>query len=255
MIECKLVQPGLAVMTLNRPERRNALCIELLTQLCAAVHELAHSGTARVLILQGAGPVFSAGLDLAEAADRNLVEHSAQCVADALRLMRTTPLVTIAAARGGAYAGGAGLLAACDMAIGSQDLKIGFPEARRGLLPALICEVLRNKVREGDLRELFLAGNIIDADRAKQIGILQRVVETDRLMTEATELAMDVLAGGPETIVATKHLLNAAFPHREDAHSSGEALKAHLAARQSPEAQEGLAAFLGKRHPRWIAKP
>ena len=96
----------------------------------------------RVVILRGAGPVFSAGLDLREAADSSLVERSAAAVSRALNLLRTSPLVMIAAVQGGAFAGGAGLMAACDIVIAAADAKIGFPEARRGLLPALICDVL-----------------------------------------------------------------------------------------------------------------
>ena len=145
------IRPQLALVTLNRPQRRNALCIQLLDELCIQVERMATDRTARVLILRGAGSVFSSGLDLSEASNPDLVQQSAESVSRALQLMRSTPIVTIAAAHGGAYAGGAGLMAACDIAVGSSDLKISFPEARRGLLPALICAVLSLKVREGDL--------------------------------------------------------------------------------------------------------
>ncbi len=137
-----------------------------------------------------------------------LVERSANGVEATLSLLRATPLITIAAVHGGAFAGGAGVMAACDMAVGSEDLRIGFPEARRGLLPALICDVLRPKVRESDLRELFLVGNTIDANRAMQIGLLQRVVPTLRVVGESLDLAKGILEGGPETIRLTKQLLN-----------------------------------------------
>ena len=93
----------------------------------------------------------------------------------------------IAAVQGGAFAGGAGLMAACDIVIAADDAKIGFPEVRRGLLPALICDVLMHKVREGDLRELFLAGEPIDATRAQQVGLVQRVVPAERLLDEALQ--------------------------------------------------------------------
>ena len=102
------------------------------------------------------------------------MQFSAECVARSLALLRSTPLITIAAAHGGAFAGGAGLMAACDIAIGTSDLKIGFPEARRGLLPALVCAVMSPKIREGDLRDLFLVGEPIDAVRAQQIGLLRK---------------------------------------------------------------------------------
>jgi len=244
-------RPGVAVLTLDRPERRNALSIGLLESLVAAVESLARGGTARVAILRAAGPVFSAGLDLAEAADPDLVERSARCVAAALAALRHAPLVTVAAVHGGAYAGGAGLMAACDLAVGTSDLVIGFPEARRGLLPALVCDVLRVKVREGDLADLFLVGDPIDALRAREIGLLQRIVPPERLLDEALAVAAGILAGGPATIVATKRLLRAAYD-RGPAEAAGEAaIAGHLAARRDPEATEGLRAFLEKRLPAW----
>ncbi len=245
--------PGLVLATLNRPERRNALCIELLESLCEQVENLAADTSNRVLILRGEGPVFCSGLDLAEASNPALVQRSAECVARALQLMRTTRLVTIAAAHGGAYAGGAGLMTACDIAIGTSDLQVGFPEAQRGLLPALICGVLSPKIREGDLRELFLVGHSIDACRAQQIGLLQRVVDREQLLNEAIQVASGVLSGGPRTIEATKALLNQAYTANAST-STQRMLEVHLGARHGAEAQEGLAAFVEKRKPNWIAK-
>ena len=244
---------GLAILTLNRPDRRNALCIALLDELCDQVESMANAGTARVLILNGAGPVFSAVLDLSEASQSHLIQQCAESLARSMQLMRDTEIITIAAAHGGAYAGGAGLMASCDLAIGSIDLKIGFPEARRGLLPALISAVLSPKVREGDLRELFLVGNTIDAVRAQQIGLLQRVVPMESLMQVAIEMADGVLAGGPETVKATKVLLNQAYVPNETV-SIQHMIELHLNARNGNEATEGLAAFLEKRSPNWNPK-
>ncbi len=251
IVTIQMLKPGLALATLNRPERRNALCIELLETLCDQVERLAAEKSTRVLILRGASPIFCSGLDLSEASNPELVQQSAKGIARALQLMRQTRLITIAAAHGGAYAGGAGLMASCDIAIGATDLQVGFPEAQRGLLPALICGVLSPKIREGDLRELFLVGNTIDASRSQQIGLLQRVVDRNDLLEESIKIALGVLAGGPETIEATKLLLNQAYIPN-DSISIQRMLDAHLGARQSPEAQEGLAAFIEKRRPNWI---
>lgn len=253
LIKLDQSRAGMVVLTLNRPEKRNALSIELLDQLCARVENLAAERTNRVLVLTGAGSVFSAGLDLLEASNPDLVQRSAGCVARALQLLRSTRLITIAAAHGGAFAGGAGLLAACDIAIGTSDLKIGFPEARRGLLPALVCATMSPKVREGDLRDLFLVGELIDAARAQQIGLLQRVVEPHRLIEHAVAVAKCILEGGPQTIEATKMLLNQAYQPVASV-SSEQMIDVHLGARQSPEASEGLAAFLEKRPPNWMAQ-
>lgn len=249
------IRPGVASVTLDRPERRNALSIKLLGSLVEAVDSLARDGTTRVMILRGNGPVFSAGLDLAEAARPDLVEASARGVAAALRAVRRPEIVSIAALHGGAYAGGAGLAAACDVAIGTADLKIGFPEARRGLLPALVCEVLRVKIRAGDLADLFLVGDPIDAVRAREIGFLQRVVPPENLLDEALAVAAGILAGGPETIRRTKALLAETYAGG-GGHAAGDddhAIRDHLAGRRSAEADEGLRAFLEKRPPVWGA--
>ncbi|MBX3420659.1 MAG: enoyl-CoA hydratase/isomerase family protein [Pirellulaceae bacterium] len=241
------------MVTLNRPERRNALSIALMTQLIAQLEALAEDGQTRVVILRGAGPVFCAGLDLAEAQDRDLVGQSARCVAQTLSTLRYSSLVTIAALQGGAYAGGAGVIAACDMAVGTTDCQIGFPEARRGLLPALISDVLRTKLREGDLSELFLVGEPITAQRAHAIGLLQRIVEPSQLLSEAQRLAAGVLAGGPQTIRDTKKLLHHCYGHHApQADQASSSIDEHLKARFSAEAAEGLQAFLDKRPPAWM---
>ena len=244
---------GVVVLSFNRPERRNALSIAMMRSLIEILKTLSEQREARVVILRGAGPVFCAGLDLAEASNGDLVEESAQCVANTLHALRYSPIVTIALVHGGAYAGGAGVVAACDMAIGATDLQIGFPEARRGLLPALITDVLQTKVREGDLAELFLVGNPIDAHRAQQIGLFQRIVPTEKLFDLAMDLAQGILAGGPQTIIDTKILMHRAFDsHKHKKHEDHSSIQDHLKARNSPEAREGLRAFLEKRPPSWI---
>lgn len=243
-------EPGVAVLTLNRPDRRNALSIELMDRLIATLEQLAASDDARVAILRGAGPVFCAGLDLREAVDANLAARSAHAVADILRTVMETPLVTIAAVHGGAFAGGGGLMAACDIVVAAEDARIGFPEARRGLLPALITETLRRKLREGDLRDLLLTGEPIDAQRAREIGLVQRLSRPGQELDAAMEIARSILSGGPHTIRDTKRMLNQtetlAGPQLTEA-----LLHWHEAARRSPEAREGLAAFAEKRSPSW----
>lgn len=252
-VQVDIQQPGIALVTLNRPERRNALSIALMVQLIDHLEELAGDGQTRVVVLKGAGPVFSAGLDLAEAQDHALVRSSAECVAKTLSSLRYTSLVTIAALHGGAYAGGAGVVSACDMAVAASDSQIGFPEARRGLLPALISDYLRTKIREGDLAELFLVGEPISAQRAQAIGLVQRVVAPEELLPEAVRLAQGILAGGPQTIRDTKHLLHHAYGHaRLPDEQSNFSIDEHLKARFSAEATEGLRAFLEKRPPEWM---
>lgn len=243
-------EPGVAVMTLNRPRCRNALSLELMETMISALERLAAGGEARVVILRGAGPVFCAGLDLREASDASLTTKSANAVAAMLKAVNDAPLIAIAAVHGGAFAGGGGLMAACDIVVAAEDAKIGFPEARRGLLPALITEVLRRKLGEGDLRDLLLTGDPIDAPRAQQIGLVQRVVRPGQELETALTVARSILEGGPQTIRDTKQMLN------ETASLSGAPLTEslrhwHEQARRSGEAQEGLAAFVEKRPPSW----
>ena len=250
LIRVEPLTPGASAVVLNRAERRNALSIDLLDQFCAAINGLEQDRDQRVIVLRGDGPVFCAGLDLSEARDDSLVERSASGVAEALRRLRETSLVSIAAVQGGAYAGGAGLMAACDIVVAADDARIGFPEARRGLLPALISEPLKNRVREGDLRYLLLTGDIVTASEAHHAGLVQRVVPSEGLMGEAERIAGLILEGGPETIRRTKGLLNQMYA--PPAYVAGDAMsKVHLSARRSDEAREGLAAFIEKRAPWW----
>ncbi|HEX2475071.1 MAG TPA: enoyl-CoA hydratase/isomerase family protein [Lacipirellulaceae bacterium] len=250
LVLVETVERGIVMVTLNRPERRNALSIDLLDQLYVAIEQLASDPAHRVVVLRGAGPVFSSGLDLREAADSALVERSAAAVSRALDLLRTTPLVMIAAVQGGAFAGGAGLMAACDIVIAAADAKFSFPEVRRGLLPALISNVLLHRVREGDLRELLLAGEAVDANRAREVGLVQRVVPAEQLMDEALRVANSIVSGGPQTIRQTKSLLNAMYSSTTSP-AGPDLVAMHLTARNSAEAREGLAAFAEKRKPNW----
>lgn len=240
--------PGVVSLMMNRPERRNALSVELLESLTAELERLDHNRGNRVCILRGASPVFTAGLDLHEALDESLINRSAEGIRQILDRIQETPLIMIAAVEGGAFGGGAGVMAACDIVIAADDAKIGFPEARHGLLPALICDVLRYRVREGDLRDLLLAGEPIDAARAQVVGLVQRIVPKEQLLDEALRVARLVSEGGPETIRLTKALLNKTFHHIGP---GSDYMQSHLVTRRSDEAREGLAAYGEKRKPSW----
>jgi enoyl-CoA hydratase/carnithine racemase len=239
-----------AILTLSRPERRNALSIQLMQSLCEALQSLAAEPQRRVVILRGAGPAFCAGLDLYEAAGIQRAEESAQWVARTFQALAASPLVSIAAAHGAAYAGGAGLLACCDLAVAADGLRIAFPEARRGLVPALAAVALRERLRGGDLAELLLLGEPIDAAQALGMGLVQRVVPGDCLLAEAQKLAALVLQGGPNAVRQTKLLLRETRG-TDPGQSFQRALEFHQRARLSDEAQEGLAAFREHRGPRW----
>jgi methylglutaconyl-CoA hydratase len=242
--------PRIATLTLNRPERRNALTLELLTQLCAAINVASDDSQARVVILRGAGAAFCTGLDLKEAADRSKVHATAQMVANALVAISQTRLVTIAAVHGAAVAGGAGIMSACDFVVAAEGTKIGYPEVRRGLVAGLVMTFLRRQVGDRKMRELLLGSELIDAERAKEIGLVNRVVARDDVMTEALKFAGSVLQGAPNVLSETKRLIDELWWHsvKEDVDI---ALKYHMQARESAEAHEGIAAFNEKRKPKW----
>ena len=239
-----------AVLTLNRPDHRNALTIEMMETLCGAMESLANEPRRRVVILRGAGPAFCGGLDLREAAEIDEFQRCAPWVARTFQTIVASPLVTIAAAHGAAYAGGAGIMVCCDFVVAAEGLRICFPEVRRGLLPALVAAALRSHLRDGDLRELLLLGEPIDAQRALRMGLVHQVVPPDRLLAEAQAIAATLLKGGPDTVRRTKRLL-CEFDSTDLAQLFSRALEFHKQARLSDEAREGLAAFREHREPAW----
>lgn len=241
---------GVCVITLNRPDKRNALNIPLLKELHHTVNTMNKEGDQRVLVITGAGPVFSAGLDLAEARDPEKSEESGELVAKTLQAVMSSPHVTIAAVKGAAVAGGAGLMLACDLAVVAEDFKTGFPEVRRGLVAGLVMTFLRRKLDEPTARELVLLGELIGAEQAKAAGMVNRVVPSDQVMDEALRLARTALKGAPTAILRTKRLFDDLYSLPVGEHVDY-ALHLHKDMRTSAEAIEGLAAFDEKRPPSW----
>ena len=243
--------PQITVVTLNRPERRNALTIELLTELQAAIEVSSGQPQQRVLILRGAGGAFCTGLDLKEAADHTKAHATAEMVAKTLIAISQTRLITIAAVHGAAVAGGAGIMSACDFVVAARGTKIGYPEVRRGLVAGLVMTFLRRQVGERNMRELLLGSELIDVERAKEIGLVNRVVVRNDVMSEAQKFAESVLQGAPGALVQTKRLIDELW-WRSVKEDVDLALKYHLQARDSDEASEGIAAFNEKRKAKWV---
>ena len=244
--------PRTTVLTLNRPERRNALTVELLTELCAAIKVASDEPQKRVVILCGAGAAFCTGLDLKEAADQTKAHATAEMVANTLIAISQTHLVTIAAVHGAAVAGGAGIMSACDFVVAAERTKIGYPEVRRGLVAGLVMTFLRRQVGERNMRELLLGSELIEVERAKAIGLVNRVVARNDLMTEALKFADSVLQGAPSAVAQTKRLIDELW-WRSVKDNVDLALRYHMQARESAEAREGIAAFNEKRRPNWMA--
>jgi methylglutaconyl-CoA hydratase len=243
--------PQIAIVTLNRPERRNALTLELLNELIAAIKVASDEPHERVLILRGAGAAFCTGLDLKEAANPKNAHATAEMVAKTLVTLSQTRLITIAAVHGAAVAGGAGIMSACDFVVAAKGTKIGYPEVRRGLVAGLVMTFLRRQIGERNMRELLLGSELIDAERAREIGLVNRVVARDDLMSAARKFADSVLQGAPDALAQTKRLIEGLWSSsvKEDVDL---ALKYHMQARESAEAREGIAAFNEKRPPKWL---
>ena len=242
--------PQITLITLNRPERRNALTIELMSDLSSAIENTAADPKQRILILRGAGKAFCTGLDLEEAAESSKAHATAEMVARMLLALAETRLVTIATVHGAAVAGGAGIMSACDFVIAAERTKIGYPEVRRGLVAGLVMTFLRRQLRERDLRELLLTSELIDAKRAQEIGLVNRVVPPNELETAAQKIAAAILQGAPGAITNSKRLIEELWSSSV-AEDVALALRHHMEARESDEAKEGIAAFLEKRPPKW----
>ena len=253
LISTEQLDDGITIVTMNRPAKRNALNCALMEACSAAFESLALDRTQRVLILRGEGPVFCAGLDLEDAFAPENGDRTAGLVARLLRSVYQVPQITIAAVQGAAIAGGAGLMAACDFVLATPETRVGYTEVRRGLVAALVMTLLHRQVGERDARELLLLGDLISAERAREMGLINRLVQPEELMKETLALARTALLGAPQAIAHTKKVLDELW-HSSFNHELDETLAHHLSARVSAEVREGVASFLEKRTPSWHPK-
>jgi methylglutaconyl-CoA hydratase len=240
----------ITLLSLNRPEKRNALNIDLMKQLCEAIEETQQLKDQRVMIIRGEGPCFCAGLDLQEALDESKEKESADWVARLLQTVYHSTLITIAAVHGAATAGGAGLMSACDYIIASHETKIGFPEVRRGLVPAQIATLLVRQLNRRQVQELLLLGELIEAERAYEIGLINKIVSVIDVASEAIIIAEQFLQTAPLAVAKTKQLLRALYTPSLQSDLSL-AMPYHHESRQSSEGKEGIKAFFEKRVPRF----
>lgn len=251
-------QPPAVVITLNRADKRNALSRALIAALTEAVERAAGDAAARCVILTAAGPVFCAGMDLAELSESLGRKQDASVVwDDALRLgklydlLYTLPKPTIAAVNGAAVAGGAGFVTVCDLALAVPEARFGYPEVRRGLVAAMVMPHLLRHVGERTARYLLLTGELIDAAEACRTGLINAVVPPAELLQKARDWAHYVAEGGPEALARTKALLQ---QFSRQAVSVEEAAQASAAPRLTEECQQGLQAFFAKRPAPWVPR-
>lgn len=248
---------GVVTLTLNRPEKRNAISNQLMDDLLRAFEDVATS-PAQVLILTGAGKAFCSGMDLenlqaliGRSADQNLKDS--ESVARVFRSLYEFPKVTIAAVNGAAIAGGTGLALLCDFTLAVPEAKFGYTEVRIGFVPAIVSTFLLRQVGEKQARDLLLTGRLIDAEEAHHLGLVNEIVPAERLMGRARELAAQLMQNSPTSLLLTKHLLT---EHARDEldRQIGAAMRDNAAIRSTEDFREGITSFLEKRKPRWSGK-
>jgi methylglutaconyl-CoA hydratase len=248
---------GLATITLNRPEKRNAISYELIADLLQALDEVGKS-PAQVLILTGAGKAFCSGMDLenlkaliGRSPEQNLKDS--QTMVQLFRSLYEFPKLTIAAVNGAAIAGGAGLALLCDFTLAVSEAKFGYTEVRIGFVPAIVSTFLLRQVGEKQARDLLLTGRIIGAEEAQRMGLVNEIVPPEKLMARAQELAVQIMESSPTSLRLTKRLLTEHARAELDAQLEG-AVRENAAIRATEDFREGITSFLEKRKPRWSGK-
>jgi len=247
--------PGIRLLTLNDPQRRNPLSPALTKDLLAALDAAEQDPAIRAVVLTGAGPAFSAGADLeflkqvtTAAAEANYA-HSRELMRLFHRVY-TFSKPTIAAINGPAVAGGAGLATACDLVVMSEQAQIGYTEVKIGFVAALVGVILVRAVGEKHARELLLTGKLVSALEAYRMGLVNRVVPAEQVLEEALALAQEVAANAPTSLALTKELLNA-LPGMGLEDGFRLASIANAWVRETGDLAEGIAAFFEKRPPRF----
>ncbi len=249
--------PGVATITLNRPEKRNAISFDLIDDLLRALDEVAKS-EAIVLIVTGAGKAFCSGMDLdnlkalqGRSPERNL--RDSQTMVRLFRSLYEFPKVTIAAVNGAAIAGGTGLALLCDFTLAVPDAKFGYTEVRIGFVPAIVSPFLLRQVGEKQARDLRLTGRLFGAEEAARMGLVGEVVAPASLMSRARELAALLMQNSPSSLRATKQLLTDHARADLDAQLEA-AVRENAAIRSTADFREGISAFLEKRRPIWTGQ-
>jgi methylglutaconyl-CoA hydratase len=251
---------GVLTLTMNRPEKRNALHPAMIDELTRALETAASDAKCAVILLTGAGEAFCAGMDLGHLQALNAKtpeEHRADTerVAHLLRTLYDTPKPTIAAVNGAAVAGGMGLATICDFTLAVPEAKFGYTEVKIGFVPAIVSAFLRAQIGDKRARDLLLTGRLIKAQEAFELGLVTKVVPATDLMEEARGLAGKLLDNSPAAMQATKRLLSEHLRQHLDVEIQL-AIEANVEARATEDFREGVRSFLEKRRPNWVgARP
>jgi len=244
----------IATITLNRPEKRNAISTQMIEELVAALDE-AENGPARVVIITGAGKAFCSGMDLdglraiaAQSPHENM--EDSRRMANLFLRIYGFPKPVVSAVNGAAIAGGCGIATLADFTIAAPEAKFGYTEVRIGFIPALVSVFLRRQVGEKIARDLLLSGRIIEAAEAQRLGLVAEIVAADSLLRRAREIAESLLASSPTSIARTKRLLLKAS-EQDLLLEIEQAVRENADIRSTHDFREGLSSYLEKRRPKW----
>jgi methylglutaconyl-CoA hydratase len=245
---------GIATITLNRPDKRNAVSYELISDVTSALKDAGQS-SAQVLILAGAGSAFCAGMDLDNL--KNLLDRTpeqsledSRAMAGLFRALYDFPKPSIAAVNGAAIAGGTGLATLCDFTLAVPEAKFGYTEVRIGFVPGIVSSYLIANVGEKRARDLLLTGRIFGAEEAYRLGLVTEIVAPDQLMPRALQLAAQLMENSPASLQTTKRLLSSYTKDQLDRQLAN-AIRENAVIRQTADFKEGISSFLEKRKPKW----
>jgi methylglutaconyl-CoA hydratase len=251
------LEPAIATITLNRPDKRNAISYELIHDLIRALEEVNNS-PARILVLTGAGKAFSSGMDLdnlksliGRAPDQNL--DDSRTMVSLFRSLYEFPKPTIAAVNGAAIAGGTGLALLCDFTLAVPEAKFGYTEVRIGFVPAIVATFLLRQVGEKIARDLLLTGRLFDAAEALRLGLVNEIVSPEKLLDRARELATQLAENSPLSLLHTKRLLTDHARAELDSQIEA-AIRENAGIRETADFREGIESFLEKRKPQWTGR-
>lgn len=257
----KSEQGGVVRLTLNRPQKRNALTREVLRELKGNLAELHARTDVRLLVLSAEGAAFCAGMDLAQMQETAshpdaaaIWQADTEIYRDVVRLLFELHCPTLAIVSGPAVAGGLGLVLACDLVVASESAAFALPEPKRGITAAIVTPLLVYRVGNSAAAYLLLSGGPVDAVRAQQMGFCHQVAPANALAATADALERSILSGGPMALATTKRQLRTCATS-DVLQQLDQAVAISAKARATAEAREGLQAFLEKRTPAWVPGP
>lgn len=257
LVRIESTADGVVFVTINRPEKRNAFDAATIAALYEAFETLHGADHVRIVFVRGAGGTFSAGADLGwmqDAAGWSETDNrdDAMGLAKMLKALHDVPALTVAIVEGAAMGGGAGIVAACDMAVAVRGTRFAFSEVKLGLIPGTIAPYVVEAVGARTARALFMTAELFDAEAALKFGLIGQVLDSaDQIDGFVADLSDGMKACAPGAVGDAKRLVHHVAGHRLDHGLMEETAKRIARARVSPEGQEGVRAFLEKRRPGW----